>query len=87
MNRKNKKASGAKGKLHRLLFVDPKDTVSMDELADRLIALRLVQEIFLADHEKGYVAKVRFFPEREPRDARAYVSGQMSRDYGSVVKA
>ncbi|MCW6159823.1 MAG: hypothetical protein LVQ95_01900 [Candidatus Micrarchaeales archaeon] len=88
MNRKNKRVSGAKkAKLHRLLFVDPKGTVSMDELADRLIALRLVQEIFLAGHGSGYAAKVRFFPEKEPRDARAYVAGLISKDYGSVVKA
>ncbi len=88
MNKKNKKGSGAKKvKLHKLLFVDPKNTVSMDELADRLIALKLVQEIFLADHEKGYVVKVRFFPEKEPRSAAGYVSGQLSRDFGIVVKA
>lgn len=34
--------------------MDPKGTVSMDELADRLFALKMVQEIFLDDHEQGY---------------------------------
>ncbi len=87
MNKKNKKGSGAKGKLHKLLFMDPKETVSMDELADRLIALKLVQEIFLAGYERGYVAKVRFFPEREPKSVAGYVSGQLSKDFGIVVKA
>ena len=87
VNKENKNSSGAKGKLHKLLFVDPKGNVSMDDLAERRIALRLVQEIFLNGHEKGYIAKVRFFPEKEPRSVAGYIAGQLSKDFGKVVMA
>ncbi len=88
MKRRQTKDSGArdKGKLHKLLFVNPKENTDMDELAQRLISLRLVQEVILYDHRLGYVAKVRFHRCSEPKNVRAYVSGLLSKDYGCVVK-
>ncbi len=90
MGRKQTRVSGAsnegKAKLHRLLFVNPKESANMDELAQRLISLKLVQEVILYDHRLGYVAKVRFHQGSEPKNVRAYISGLLSKDYGCVVK-
>ncbi len=88
VKRRQRKDSGAsdKGKLHKLLFVNPKGTADMDGLAQRLISLRLVQEVILYDHRLGYAAKVRFHQGCEPKNVRAYISGLLSKDYGCVVK-
>jgi len=75
-----------KGKLHKFFFVGPKDNVAIDNLADRLIELRFVQEVFLEDHNSGYVAKVRFFPDSEPKMPEKYIASNVSKDFGKVVK-
>lgn len=82
------KTSGAvvKMKLHKLHFVNPKASASMDRLAERIVSLRHIQEMFLEGSENGYVAKVRFFPGCEPRNICMYVSSKISGNYGSVVK-
>lgn len=82
-----KPSESKKGKLHRLFFVGPKDNVAIDNLADRLIELRFVQEVFLEDHNGGYMAKVRFFPDTEPKMPEKYIATNISKDFGKVVKA
>ncbi len=87
MGKRLKKRSGVKGKLHRILFVGPKPGVRMEELAERLIELRLVQAIVLDEHEQGYLAKVWFFANSPPKNPAVYLSSQLSRDFGEVVRA
>ena len=73
-------SASKKGKLHRIFFVEPKKNVVMDELAERLIALNFIQEVFLEDNRNGYEAKIRFFPDREPeRPARLTYRGSSAR--------
>ena len=82
-----KRASASKkGKLHRIFFVGPKKNAVMDELAERLIELNFVQEVFLEDYNSGYVAKIRFFIDREPERPETYISKLVSKDFGAVVK-
>lgn len=82
---KQTKVSASSRKLHRLLFVGPKSTVDIEQLADRLIALKLVEEIFVNDHEKGYQARLRFFEGKEPKKVLNYLALNISRDFGDVV--
>ena len=87
MGKKRTGNSGARGRTHRFLFVGPKPNVRMEELAERLVELRLVQEIVLDEHERGYMAKVRFFQDNQPKDPSVYLSRQLSKDFGRVVRA
>ncbi len=83
---KRTSVSKKKGKLHKLFFVGPKPNGIIERLADRLIELRLVQEVFLEDHNSGYVAKIRFFVEEEPERPETYIARHLSKDFGTVVK-
>jgi hypothetical protein len=86
--RKTTKPSGSKrGRLHKIYFCSPRDSTNADMLADHLIALRPIQEIFLMDIEDGYVAKVRFFQESEPERPDKYIARNVSRSFGHVIKA
>ena len=75
-----------KGKLHKLIFVGPKENGIIDDLAERLIELKLVQEVFLEDHNSGYLAKVRFFAETDPDKPEVYIARHVSKDFGNVIK-
>ena len=83
---KRTSVSKRKGKLHKLFFVGPKPNAIIDNLAERLIELRLVQEVFLEDHNSGYVAKIRFFEEPK-RSPEVYISSNISKDFGRVIRA
>lgn len=85
-NKRAKPSGSKKGKLHKLFFVGPKDNVMIENLADRLIELRFVQEVFLEDHITGYKVMVRFFPENEPKRPETYITTNVSKDFGKVVK-
>jgi hypothetical protein len=85
--RKTRRTSVSKrGALHRIYFCSPKESTNADMLADRLIGLRLVQEVFLTDIEDGYVVKVRFTKGKEPERPDAYIARNVSRDFGHVIK-
>ncbi len=88
MGKKTMKRASAskKGKLHRIFFVGPKPDAPMEELAERLIELRFVQEVFVDEHNSGYVAKIRFFADTEPERPEVYISKLISRDFGAVIK-
>ena len=86
MSKRTCSGSEKKGKLHKLFFVGPKPNGIIDKLAERLIELRLVQEVFLEDHNSGYVAKIRFFEDKEPKRPEAYIASNISKDFGIVVK-
>ena len=84
MGRKQTKVSDSLTKSHRFLFRSPRD-FDMDRLAQRIIELRLVEDVILKDHEKGFHASVRFFGKLDPIRARAYIASNISRDYGEVT--
>lgn len=87
MDRKRTKVSGSnKGRLHRLYFKGPK-ILDVEKLADRLLELELVEQVVIASHRDGYVARVRFWPGREPaRGVHWYIASNISKDFGEVVE-
>ena len=74
------------GRMHTVYFQNPKKNVAMDELAERLIELKLVTEVILNEEKDGYIAKLRFIPNREPKDPSLYIARCVSRDFGKVDK-
>jgi hypothetical protein len=86
--RKTRRTSvSKKGKMHRIYFCSPKENTNLDTLADRLIGLRLVEEVFLMDIDDGYVAQVRFTENKEPEKPDAYIAKNVGKSFGAVIKA
>lgn len=83
MKRKSTKVSASR--LHRFYFCSPKENTSMDMIAKRIIALKLVEEIFLMQIDDGFIAKIRFFDE--PEQPHAYLAKNLSPDFGTILKA
>ena len=74
-----------KGTLHKFYFIQPKENANADQLAEALINLKLVEEVFLTDGDYGFIVKARFFNGREPKDVTEYISRKISNNYGKVV--
>ena len=83
MGRKQTKVSESRVR-HRFHFRNPRNW-DMDMLAQRIIELRLVEEVILKDHDEGFHASVRFFGKLDPIRARAYIASNISRDYGEIT--
>jgi hypothetical protein len=84
----NAKASASKEEgYHRILFVGPKPEVGPGDLAETLVNLRLFEDIYVENHRKGYVARVKFFPGCEPKKPDLYIANNVGEDFGTVLKA
>ncbi|MCW6159522.1 MAG: hypothetical protein LVQ95_00325 [Candidatus Micrarchaeales archaeon] len=83
MGRKQIRVSESRTR-HRFHFRNPRN-LDMDKLAQRIIALRLVQDVILQDHEEGFHASIKFYGKLDPVRARAYIASNISKDYGEVT--
>ena len=83
MKRKQTKGSESRVR-HRFHFRNPRN-LDIDKLAQRIIALRLVEDVILRDHEEGFHASVKFFGKLDSVRARAYIASNISKDYGEVT--
>jgi len=72
---------------HRIVFLNPKPSVGVGDLAESLVEMRLFEDIFVENHSKGYIARVKFFPGKEPKKPDMYIARNISKDFGTVVKA
>ncbi len=88
MKTTTKTSVSRKGRMHRVYFCAPRPVASLDMLATRLTELKLVREVSIMDMDGGYMAKVRFQGKGKPKDPSAYLSTNLSKDFGTVfVKA
>ncbi len=75
------------GGYHTILFVDPKPDAGPGDLAEQLVNMRIFEDISVENHKGGYVARVKFFPGCEPKGPGEYISKNVSKAFGMVVKA
>lgn len=73
-----------KGVLHRFYLIEPKPNVNADELAEKLISLKPVEEVLVSDGDYGYLVKVRLIGGKEPVDVVNYLKEKMAVKYGVV---
>ena len=71
--------------MHRFYFIEPRQNADAEELAEKLISLKPVEEVFLTDGDYGFVVKTRFFKGDEPGDITKYIARNVSRRFGKVV--
>ena len=74
-----------KGILHKFYFIKPKANSDADLLAEQLIELKPVEEVFLSDGDYGFVVKARFFKGKEPNDVTKYITSKVGNKFGKVV--
>ncbi len=78
------KVTRKRGSLHRFYLVEPKPNVNADKLAEKLIALKQVEEVLLSDGDYGYLVKVRFTDGKEPVAVVNYLKDKVAARYGVV---
>ena len=87
MGRTNTGSSVSSDGFHRIFFMGPKPNMGPGDLAERLVNLRLFEDISVENHRNGYVAKVKFFPGKEPKRPEQYIAKNVGEEFGEVVKA
>ena len=70
---------------YKFYFLRPKENADADLIAERLMDLSSVQEVFLTEGDFGYVVKARFFNGKEPKDVTNYISKAVDNKFGEVL--
>jgi hypothetical protein len=74
-----------KSSLHRFYLISPKQNLDAGLIAERLLSLKPVEEVFLTDGDFGYIVKARFSKEDEPKDVTRYIERYVDQKFGKVV--
>ena len=89
-NGKTKAVLGAsvkriESKFYKFYFVQPPINVDANRVAERLIGIKNVEEVFVTDGDYGFIVKTRFFEGEEPYDAYNYISKKLGSNFGKVT--
>jgi DNA-binding Lrp family transcriptional regulator len=84
-NKQSEPYFARRNRLHRFFFIEPKSNANADELAESLIKLPTVQEVYLTDGDYGFVVKTRFINGKEPHDITRYIASHISPKFGRVT--
>ncbi len=71
--------------LHRFYLISPRENADASSLAEKLLSLKPVQEVFLTDGDFGYIVKARFSKDNEPEDAVDHLAKRIDSKFGKVV--
>jgi hypothetical protein len=74
-----------KGVMRKFYFIRPRKNINAGELAEKLIELKPVEEVFLTEGDCGFIVKARFTNNKEPKDVVDYISKNVGSKYGKVV--
>lgn len=80
----NTTPSRKKGSLHRFYLIEPRPNADAGRIAEKLIALKQVEEVFLSDGDYGFIVKVRFLDGKEPPDVENYLKENVATRFGTV---
>jgi len=70
---------------HKFFLIKPKQGMELEELANGLVALPDVLEVYATEGTIGFMVKARFDGEREPEEVANYIKKNISKDYGTLV--
>ena len=87
MGKENTGTNGSSDGFHRILFMGPKSDIGIGHLAEKLVNMGLFEDLSVENRKNGYVARVKFFPGREPKRLSEYIAKNVDRKFGEVVKA
>ncbi len=69
---------------YKFYLVNPKENTSIDALAEKLIAFREVEEVYVTDGAHGFLVKTRFSNGKEPKDLGSYIKRKIDSNYGEM---
>jgi len=70
---------------HKFFLIKPKQGMELEDLANGLVALPDVLEVYATEGTIGFMVKARFDGEREPEEVANYIKKNISKDYGTLV--
>jgi cell division protein FtsX len=71
--------------LHKFFFLKPKANTNANDIAEKLLSLKNVQEVILTEGDIGYIVKTRLFSEREDAETRHYIEKNVGQMLGFAV--
>ena len=72
-------------RFYKFYLIHPPKDSNADHLAEQLIGIKNVEEVFVTDGDYGFVVKTRFFEGAEPDDAYNYISKRIGNNFGKVT--
>lgn len=82
---KGKNTGRQRSALHRFFLISPKQNMDANVLANKLVSLDEVEEVFLTDGDFGFLVKTRFLKGEEPDNLVRYIERHIGQSYGKVV--
>ena len=70
---------------HKFFILRPKDGVEIAKVANELLALDDVLEVYVTEGSAGFMVKARFDGEKEPADVARYIKANIDNRYGTLV--
>jgi hypothetical protein len=70
---------------HKFFLIKPKAGMDLDMLANDLVSLPDVLEVYATEGTIGFMVKARFDGEKEPEEVANYIKKNISKDYGTIV--
>jgi hypothetical protein len=70
---------------HKFFLIKPKEGMDLNTLANDLVALPDVLEVYATEGSIGFMVKARFDGEKEPEEVAHYIEKNVSKDYGILV--
>jgi hypothetical protein len=86
----NNRSSGfniiKKGKeiFYKFYLINPRENISIDALAEKLISFSEVEEVYVTDGAHGFLVKTRFTQGKEPRDLNQFIKKRVDNRYGEM---
>lgn len=70
---------------HRFFLIKPKPNIDINDLAERLVALDDVLEVYVTEGPAGFMVKARFHDDKEPDEVAKYIKKNVDSTYGTLV--
>ena len=70
---------------HKFFILRPKEGVEIAKVANELLALNDVLEVYVTEGNAGFMVKARFDGEREPEQVASYIKANIDNRYGTLV--
>ena len=72
-------------RFYKFYLVRPPSNANADHLAEQLMGIKSVEEVFVTDGDYGFVVKARFFDGKEQEDIQEYITKRLGGNYGMVT--
>lgn len=70
---------------YKFYLIHPPENADADHVAEQLINIKNVEEVFVTDGDYGFIVKARFFDGKEPDDAYNYIFKKLGSNFGRVT--